>query len=104
MCDENRALVQTPEDMTVIGNLWGYKRGITVLSENTNLHFSRSVLPMLEGEVHEGVNLFACAVFAGDNSPRNATVLVEIPKLTYENGRVSIAYEGGRFLELDFNL
>ena len=104
VCDENLALVQTPEDMSVITNLWGYTKGMHVLSENTNLHFSRSVLPMLEGEVHEGVNLLACAVFAGDNCLRNEAVLGKNPNLTYENGQVSIVYEGVKFLELDVNL
>jgi hypothetical protein len=42
-----------------------YQKGITVLSENTNLHVSRSVLPMLETMIEEGKTLLACAVLAG---------------------------------------
>ena len=64
-CDEQKALVKTPEDVSLVFNLSGYQKGITVLSENTNLHVSRSVLPMLETTINEEETLLACAVLAG---------------------------------------
>jgi hypothetical protein len=64
-CDEQKALVQTPEDVSLVLNLSGYRKGITILSENTNLHVQRSVLPMLETAINEGETLLACAVLAG---------------------------------------
>ena len=64
-CDGQKALVRTPEDVSLVLNLSGYQKGITVLSENTNLHVSRSVLPMLETMIEEGKTLLACAVLAG---------------------------------------
>ena len=64
-CDLEKAFVQTKEDTSAVVNLQGYLKGKTVASVNTNLHFSRAVLPMLEGEVAEGETILACAVYAG---------------------------------------
>ena len=64
-CDTEKALVQTKEDASVVVNLQGYLKGKMVASVNTNLHFPRAVLPMLEREVTEGETILACAVYAG---------------------------------------
>ena len=65
VCDADKALVQTNEDMSVIVNLQGYLKGKTVSSVNANLHFPRTVLPMLESTLLEGETILACAVYAG---------------------------------------
>lgn len=100
-CDSNKAFVGTAEDISIVFNLWGYHKGIPVLSENTNLHYPRSVLPVLEGEVQEGNNIFACAVFAGSNSLYNQEIIKQVPKLKYEDGQICIMFEGAEFLTID---
>lgn len=67
-CDAEKALVRTMEDVSAVVNLQGYVGGKTVLSENTNLHFPRTVLPMLEGQVSEGETILGCAVYAGSGN------------------------------------
>lgn len=75
-CDADKALVQTKEDVSIVVNLQGYEKGKTVMSENTNLHFSRTVLPMLEAELSEGETLLACAVYAG-STDNDKNILTE---------------------------
>ena len=67
-CDIEKALVQTREDVSMVVNLQGYEKGKSVLSENTNLHFPRTVLPVLEGQLSEGETILACAVYAGSRT------------------------------------
>lgn len=97
-CDFNKASVSTAKDISIVLNLWGYKNGITVLSENTNLHFSRSVLPMLQGEICEGETILGCAVFAGTHNADNLETIANAPKLTYENGKIRIHFKNTEFL------
>ena len=100
-CDSEKAFVGTLEDISVVFNLLGYQKGITVLSENTNLHYPRSVLPVLEGEVQEGENIFACAVFAGSNNSYNQEIIKQVPKLKYQDGQICIMFEGAEILTVD---
>lgn len=85
-CDAQKACAQTAEDISVVYNLLGYKGGITVLSENTNLHFPRSVMPALEGSVNEGKTLLASAVFAGTNNEYSKALLEKVPNLQVGDG------------------
>ena len=75
-CDEGKALVQTKEDVSAIVNLQGYLKGKTVASVNANLHFPRTVLPMLEVGLSEGETVLACAVYAGSTN-KDKNILTE---------------------------
>lgn len=99
-CDTNKALVQTAEDISIVINLFGYRGGITVMSENTNLNYSRSVLPVLEGEVNEGETIFACAVFAGANSAYGNELIKNAPEIKLENNKIHVIFEGTDFLTI----
>lgn len=92
-CDEQKAYVQTAEDISVVHNLLGYRGGITVLSENTNLHFPRSVMPALDGIVNEGTTLLACAVFAGTNNAYSKDVLAKVPSLQVADGILELSMD-----------
>lgn len=99
-CNSEKAFVGTAKDISVVFNLLGYQKGITVLSENTNLHFPRTVLPMLNGEVPEGESIFACAVFAGSNNAYNQEVIKQVPELKCEDGQIVLMFEGTDFLTI----
>ena len=75
-CDAGKALVQTKEDVSAIVNLQGYLKGKTVASVNANLHFPRTVLPMLEAGLPEGETILACAVYAGSTN-KDKNILTE---------------------------
>ena len=92
-CDAQKSCVQTTDDISVVHNLLGYRGGITVLSENTNLHFPRSVMPVLDGIVNEGITLLACAVFAGTNNAYGKEMLAKVPKLQVENNILKLSMD-----------
>lgn len=101
-CDAQKALVGTNKDISLVHNLWGYKNGNMAFSQNTNLHFQRSVLPFLEGEVRKGENLFACAVFAGSRNARNQDIVRNMPQFIYENEQVNIVLDDTKIFTIDF--